>query len=57
MDAPTDVAIVEQITAQGIPKPRPWHSVLKRRRRETFKANRRAFWQLWTLLLLFVQNQ
>ena len=54
MDAPTDVAIVEQVTAQGIPKPRPWLSVLQRRRWETFKANRRGFWSLWIFLFLFV---
>ena len=53
MDAPTDTAIVEQVTAQGIPKPRPWLSVLQRRRWETFKANRRGFWSLWIFLVLF----
>ncbi len=54
MDAPTDIAIVEEVAAQGIPKPRPWLSVLQRRRWETFKANRRGFWSLWIFLLLFV---
>ena len=53
MDAPTDIAIVEQVTAQGIPKPRLWLSVLQRRRWETFKANRRGFWSLWIFLVLF----
>jgi microcin C transport system permease protein len=53
MDAPTDVAIIEQVTAQGIPKPRRWLSVLQRRRWETFKANRRGFWSLWLFLFLF----
>ena len=56
MDAPTDTALVEEITAQGIPKPRPWLSELQRRRWEVFKANRRGFWSLWIFLVLFVAS-
>jgi microcin C transport system permease protein len=53
MDAPTDIAIVEEATAEGIPKPRAWLSALNRRRWEVFKANRRGFWALWIFLVLF----
>jgi hypothetical protein len=54
MDAPTDIAIVEEVTAQGLPVKRPWLSALQRRRWETFKANRRGFWSLWIFLALFL---
>jgi microcin C transport system permease protein len=53
MDAPTDIAVGEEVAAEGIPKPRPWLSALQRRRWETFKANRRGFWALWIFLVLF----
>jgi len=53
MDAPTDVSVVEEATAEGIPKPRAWLSALNRRRWETFKANKRGFWSLWIFLFLF----
>ncbi|HCL60977.1 MAG TPA: peptide ABC transporter permease, partial [Rhizobiales bacterium] len=53
MDAPTDTAIVEEATAQGLPRPRPWLSVLQRRRWDAFKANRRGYWSLWIFLALF----
>lgn len=53
MDAPTDTAIVEEVTAHGLPRRRPWLSVLQLRRWETFKANRRGFWSLWIFLFLF----
>jgi microcin C transport system permease protein len=54
MDAPTDTAVVEQVTAQSLPVRRPWLSVLQRRRWEAFKANRRGFWSLWIFLALFL---
>ena len=53
MDAPIDTAIVEEVTAQGLPKTQPWLSVLQRRRWEVFRANRRGFWSLWIFLALF----
>ena len=53
MDAPTDTAIVEEVTAQGLPRRRPWLSALQLRRWDTFKANRRGFWSLWIFLFLF----
>ncbi|MGH6735675.1 MAG: ABC transporter permease [Methyloceanibacter sp.] len=53
MDAPTDVSVVEEVAAHGIPKPRARFSVLNRRRWETFKANKRGFWSLWIFLILF----
>jgi len=53
MDAPTDTALVEAVTAQGVPVPRPCLSALQHRRWETFKANRRGFWSLWIFLALF----
>src|SRR5215831_1259276 len=53
MDAPTDTALVEEVTAQGVPVPRPWLSALQRRRWGTFKANGRGFWSLWIFLALF----
>jgi len=53
MDAPTDTALVEEVTAQGVPVPRPWLSALQRRRWDTFKANRRGFWSLWIFLAVF----
>ena len=53
MDAPTDTAIVEQLTAGGLPKVKPWFSALQRRRWDVFKANRRGFWSLWIFLALF----
>ena len=51
MDAPTDVAITEEIAAEGIPRPRM--SALNHRRWTTFKANKRGFWSLWIFLVLF----
>ena len=51
MDAPTDVAIGEEVAADGIP--RPWMSALNNRRWATFKANKRGFWSLWIFLVLF----
>jgi microcin C transport system permease protein len=53
MDAPTDVSVVEEATAEGIPQPKAWLSALNRRRWETFKANRRGYWSLWVFLILF----
>ncbi len=53
MDAPTDVSVVEEATAEGIPQPKAWLSALNRRRWETFKANRRGYWSLWIFLVLF----
>jgi microcin C transport system permease protein len=53
MDAPTDTAIVEEVTAQGVPRVRPWLSPLQRRRWEVFKSNRRGYWSLWIFLILF----
>ena len=53
MDAPTDTTIIEQVTAQGLPQPRPWLSPLQRRRWEVFKLNRRGYWSLWIFLVLF----
>jgi microcin C transport system permease protein len=53
MDAPTDVSVVEEATAEGIPQPKAWLSALNRRRWETFKANRRGYWSLWIFLILF----
>jgi microcin C transport system permease protein len=54
MDAPTDAAVVEEVTAEG-PR-RPWLTLspLNRRRWETFKAHRRGYWSLWIFLFLFV---
>ena len=54
MDAPTDTTIIEEVTAQGLPRHPPWVSALQRRRWETFKANRRGFWSLWIFLALFL---
>jgi len=51
MDAPIDVAIGEEVAADGIPH--PWMSALNRRRWATFKANKRGFWSLWIFLVLF----
>ena len=51
MDAPTDVAIGEEVAAEGIPRPRM--SALNHRRWTTFKANKRGFWSLWIFLVLF----
>ncbi|MHA1518137.1 MAG: ABC transporter permease, partial [Alphaproteobacteria bacterium] len=53
MDAPTDVAVTEEIAAEGIPRPRAWVSPLNKRRWQTFKANRRGYWSLWIFLVLF----
>jgi microcin C transport system permease protein len=53
MDAPIDTTITEEVTAQGVPLPRPWLSALQRRRLEIFKANRRGYWSLWIFLVLF----
>ena len=53
MDAPTDTTIIEEVTAEGLPKPRPWLSPLQRRRWEVFKLNRRGYWSLWIFLVLF----
>ncbi len=53
MDAPTDTTIIEQVTAQGLPQPRPWLSPLQRRRWEVFKLNRRGYWSLWIFFVLF----
>ena len=54
MDAPTDAAVVEEVTAEG-PR-RPWLTLspLNRRRWETFKAHQRGYWSLWIFLFLFV---
>ncbi len=54
MDAPTDEAVIEEVTAEG-PR-RPWLNLspLNRRRWETFKAHRRGYWSLWIFLVLFV---
>ena len=54
MDAPTDAAVVEEVTAEG-PR-RPWLTLspLNRRRWETFEAHRRGYWSLWIFLFLFV---
>lgn len=54
MDAPTDVSVTEELTAEGIPQTRPWISALNKRRWQTFKANRRGYWSLWIFLILFV---
>jgi len=54
MDAPTDVAVTEEVAAGGIPRPRSRISPLNRRRWQTFKANRRGYWSLWIFLILFV---
>ena len=53
MDAPTDTAVVEEVSAQGLPAPRPWFSALNRRRWDVFKSNRRGYWSLWIFLILF----
>ncbi len=53
MDAPTDTAIIETVTAAGLPQRRLWLSPLQRRRWEVFKLNRRGFWSLWLFLILF----
>jgi microcin C transport system permease protein len=53
MDAPTDTAIMETVTAAGLPQRRLWLSPLQRRRWEVFKLNRRGFWSLWLFLFLF----
>jgi microcin C transport system permease protein len=54
MDAPTDTAVVEEVSAEGLPAPRAWFSALNRRRWDVFKSNRRGFWSLWIFLILFV---
>ncbi|MGI8723784.1 MAG: ABC transporter permease [Methyloceanibacter sp.] len=54
MDAPTDTTLIEEVAARGIPRKRPWLSVLQRRRWEIFRANRRGYWSLWIFLALFV---
>ena len=53
MDAPTDTAIIQTVTAAGLPQRRLWLSPLQRRRWEVFKLNRRGFWSLWLFLILF----
>jgi len=53
MDAPTDTTIIEEVTAQGLPQPRPWLSPLQRRRWEVFRLNVRGYWSLWIFLVLF----
>jgi microcin C transport system permease protein len=53
MDAPTDTAIIETATAEGLTPRRLWLSPLHRRRWEVFKLNRRGFWSLWLFLFLF----
>ena len=53
MDAPTDTTILEEVTAQGLPQPRPWLSPLQRRRWEVFRLNVRGYWSLWIFLVLF----
>ena len=53
MDAPTDTTIIEQVTAEGLPQPRPWLSPLQRRRWVVFKLNPRGYWSLWIFLVLF----
>ena len=53
MDAPTDTAIIETVTAAGLPQRRLWLSPLQRGRWEVFKLNRRGFWSLWLFLILF----
>ncbi|MCJ7528035.1 MAG: ABC transporter permease [Methyloceanibacter sp.] len=53
MDAPTDTTIIEEVTAQGLPQPRPWLSPLQRRRWEVFRLNGRGYWSLWIFLVLF----
>ena len=54
MDAPTDTTLIEEVAARGIPRKRPWLSVLQRRRWEIFRANRRGYWSLWIFSVLFV---
>ena len=53
MDAPTDTTIIEEVTTQGLPQPRPWLSPLQRRRWEVFRLNVRGYWSLWIFLVLF----
>jgi microcin C transport system permease protein len=51
MDVPTDIAILDEVAAEG---PRRFRiSPLNRRRLETFKAHRRGYWSLWIFLALF----
>ena len=54
MDVPTDAAIIETVTAAGLPRRRFALSTLNARRWQTFKAHKRGYWSLWIFLFLFV---
>jgi microcin C transport system permease protein len=54
MDAPTDAAVLEEVTAEGPTRPWLHLSPLNRRRWQAFNAHRRGFWSLWIFLVLFV---
>src|SRR6516164_7815568 len=53
MDVPIDAAVMDEVAAAGIPKPRFALSALNRRRWQTFKAQKRGYWSLWVFLILF----
>src|SRR6185312_4259439 len=54
MDVPTDAAVIDEVTAAGLPERRFVLSVLNKRRWQTFKAHKRGYWSLWIFLILFV---
>ena len=54
MDVPTDAAVIDEVTAAGVSKPRFALSALNQRRWQTFKAHKRGYWSLWIFLVLFV---
>ena len=54
MDVPTDAAVIDEVTAAGVPERRFVLSVLNKRRWQTFKAHKRGYWSLWIFLILFV---
>src|SRR5262249_57713450 len=54
MDVPTDAAVIDEVTAAGVSKPRSALSALNQRRWQTFKAHKRGYWSLWIFLVLFV---
>ena len=54
MDVPTDAAVIDEVTAAGLPERRFVLSALNKRRWQTFKAHKRGYWSLWIFLILFV---
>jgi microcin C transport system permease protein len=53
LDAPTDIAVIEQEASEGGRGPWIKLSPLNRRRWAIFKAHKRGHWSLWIFLVLF----